>query len=539
MKTTFHRLFLTCIILIEGMGMSLNAVDYFFYVQLTDKNQSSYSLDHPEAFLSPRAIERRNRFEVEIDSTDLPVSPHYVQQISALGPTVHSASKWLNGLTLTMSDSSLIAKVRSLDFVSKVQYTGKKSLVQENVRAPVKNTTYSTDYGTAETQIKQVKGDILHQAGYTGKNILIAVLDAGFNYVDQNKAFDSLRIQNRLLDAVNIVDPSVNTYRENSHGAYVLSIMAGNVPGEYLGTAPAATYLLLQTEFEPTEYLYEVDLWVRGIEYADSAGADVVNSSLGYTLFDDTTMNFSYADMNGKVSRASIAATLASKKGMIVSISAGNDGNKSWKYIGSPADAEGILAVGAVTSSGIVSEFSSFGPAVDGRIKPDICAQGSSTAFINISGVKSTGNGTSFSSPLIAGLSACYLQYYQTHRQKLDMREIIQNIVSGGHLFSSPEAQLGYGIANFEKAMEVLTGTGLQALSKGLTIAKIDDVSYRINSDENLLGLAIYSISGSLVWHVRTNSPDNTISLIDLPTGIYILRAQSKNKTYSLKFQHQ
>lgn len=538
MKTTLHRLFLSFIILFVGMGMSLNAVDYYFYVQLADKNQSPYSIDRPEEFLSARAIERRNRFSIEIDSTDLPVSPHYIEQISALGFTVHSASKWLNGLTLLVPDSSLIAKLKSLAFVNTVQYTGKKDTVQENVRAPIKNTSFSTDYGTAETQIKQLKGDVLHQAGFTGKNILIAVLDAGFYNVDQNKAFDSLRNQNRILDVVNIVDPTVNTFRENSHGAYVLSTMAGNIPGEYMGTAPDASYLLLQTEYAPTEFLYEVDFWVRGIEYADSAGADVVNSSLGYTVFDDTRMNFSYADMNGKVSRASVAATLASKKGMIVCNSAGNDGNKNWKYLGSPADAEGILAVGAVTSSGIASEFSSFGPAADGRIKPDICAQGSATAFVNISGVKSAGNGTSFSSPLIAGLSACYLQYYQTHIQNININEILQNIVSTGHLYSSPDAQLGFGIADFQKAMEVLSGTGLQALSKGLTIAKIDDVSYRIHTDENLLGLAIYSISGSLVWHVRTITPDNIINLIDLPKGIYILRAKSENIIYSLKFQH-
>lgn len=539
MKTTLYKLLLTCLILLGGMEMSLKAVDYYFYVQLTDKNQSPYSLDNAQAFLSPRALERRMSFGVEVDSTDLPVSPNYIQQISTLGYSIHSASKWMNSLTLLVSDSASISQIESLPFVSRVQYTGKKTIVQESMKAPLKNSTFSTDYGTAEAQIKQVRGDALHQAGYTGENILIAVLDAGFNYVDQNIAFDSLRLQNRLIGAVNIVDPTVNTYLENSHGANVLSVMAGNIPGEYLGAAPNASYLLLQTEYAPTEYLYEVDLWVRGIEYADSAGADVVNSSLGYTDFYDTAMNFSYADMNGKVSRASRAATMASQKGIIVCTSAGNDGNKNWKYICSPADADGILAVGAVTSTGVASVFSSFGPTADGRIKPDICAQGTATAFIFTSGDKGTGNGTSFSSPLIAGLSACYLQYYKTKRDRLDMSEIIQNIVSSGHLYASPDAQLGYGIADFNKAMEMTTITGLQPNTNDLTITETEKGIYRINIDDMLIGIDIYSISGTLVWQGRANASNGVINLTSLPAGIYLLKAYSQHKTSNLKFQHR
>ncbi len=522
----------------------LFADSYYFFIQFKDKNNSPYTLDNPAAYLSSRSIQRRSEQQIAIDSTDLPVNTSYINQIINQGVSFHSASKWMNGITVITNDSSLMSLIRPISCVRRVEYTGKKLTVQP---APALRTkrmdpedeqefehdvepVYEFEYGYAAAQLNQLNGKALHETGYTGKNILIGVLDAGFRNVDTNPAFDSLRIQNRLSGVKSIIDPSVNIYQEDTHGANVLSIMAGNLPGQFVGVAPHASYWLIQIEYVPTEYMVEVDFWVRGLEFADSVGVDIVNSSLGYTEFDDASMNFTYADMNGMISRASQAAWLASRKGIIVCNSAGNDGNKTWKYISSPADADGILTVGGVNTSGTIAVFSSFGPTADSRIKPEVCATGWGTVFANLNGNVTSGNGTSYSSPIIAGLAACYLQYCKEQLPQSYCVDLIrQHIINSTDRFSSPDNQYGYGIPDFQQVL-YQTATNnrfeLQAefpvkLKYLAETGEISIIKQPTFENQELL-LQIITPTGKIIHQQLLADMVDAVSISHLPAGFYL-----------------
>jgi len=532
----------------------LFADSYYFFVQFKDKNDTPYSLDNPAAYLSSRSIQRRSEQQIAIDSTDLPVNTSYISQVINQGVSFHSASKWMNGITVLTADSSLMGSIRPLSFVQEVSYTGKILTAQP---VPARYTkrinpedeqefehdvepVYELKYGYAAAQLNQLNGKALHDAGYTGKNILIGVLDAGFRNVDTNPAFDSLRIQNRLSGIKSIIDPSVNVYQEDTHGANVLSIMAGNLPGQFVGVAPHASYWLIQTEYVPTEYMFEVDFWVRGLEFADSLGVDVVNSSLGYTQFDDASMNFTYADMNGQVSRASRAAYLASRKGIIVCTSAGNDGDKTWKYISSPADADGILTVGAVNSSGTIAAFSSFGPTADSRIKPEVCATGWGTTLVDLnSNLVFNGNGTSYSSPIIAGLTACYLQYCKEQLpQSYSVDLIRQHIINSTDRFSSPDSQYGYGIPDFQQVLyQTATNNRFELQAefpvKLKYLAETGEISIikQPTFENQALFLQIITPTGKIIHQQLLADMVDAVNISHLPAGFYL--AQISYQGYS------
>ena len=297
---------------------------YYFYVQFANKKNTPFTLSNPSAYLSARAIARRTSFGVICDSTDLPVNHSYIQQVENLGIHVHSASKWMNGATVLISDSSFskytfnpvknkidtaiihvpdsgqLRILKSLQYVKFIEYTGK--LVGPMLSPKQKlNAKSSFTYGTAAGQINQLNGAYLHNQGFRGKGIHVGVIDAGFTNVNVNRCFDSLRLQGRLLGTKDIINPTSNIYAEDNHGAEVLSSMTGNIAGQYLGTAPDASYWLIRSEYSPTEYKVETDFWCSAIEFADSVGVDIATSSLGYSTFDDTNMNFTYADMNGTV----------------------------------------------------------------------------------------------------------------------------------------------------------------------------------------------------------------------------------------------
>ena len=500
---------------------------YYFYVQFTDKNNTPYSLSRPTEFLSERAITRRAAFGLTCDSTDLPVNTIYIQQIKNLGIPVHNLSKWMNGATVLVTDSSMMNQVRILPFVKFVEYTGK---LIGPVLAPKKQYSVKSgfNYGIAAGQINQLNGTGLHNEGYRGKGIQIGVIDAGFMNVNINPAFDSLRLQGRLLGIKDIINPNSNIYAEDAHGAMVLSTMTGNLPGQFLGTAPDASYWLIRTEYTPTEYKVETDFWCSGIEFADSAGVDMATSSLGYSTFDDPAMNFTYANMNGKVSRASRAANLASKKGIVVLVAAGNEGSTGWHYISSPSDADGIVTVGAVTSAGIPSDFSSFGPSSDGRVKPEVCATGTTSALINTAGTPSYGNGTSFATPIMAGMLACLLQKYKAIDAMVDIPTLLNSVFKSGSLYSNPTPKMGYGIPDFLKAEQNLK------IFDSIRQIQNDNFSIGYNSVFNTLNIRftngrilsdttvrVYSMIGNMVIQQSLSDSSTYLRTDKLQAGIY------------------
>ena len=508
---------------------------YYFYVQLKDKNNSPYSLTNPSVYLSQRAMDRRAFYHVPVDSADMPVNPQYVNQLSGPGIQVHCTTKWLNGVTVLLSDSSKMATVRTLPFVKSVQFTG---ITNENNPPLTKSNKVPTseyDYGVATAQLDQLNGRILHQNGFKGENVHIAVLDAGFSQVNNNPAFSTLRNEGRLLGTKDFANPNSNIFLGDSHGAMVLSAMAAELDGSHVGTAPKASYLLIITEAEG-EYLCEPDFWVSGIEYADSAGVDLATTSLGYTKFDDPSMNYRYSDLNGKTARASIAATIAFTKGIFLLNSAGNDGNNSWRYISVPADSEGVLTVGSVNKNGIYSSFSSIGPSADGRIKPELCATGSSSALIGTDGNTTYQNGTSFATPIMAGITACYLQAAKTIAPQLSLSEIRNFLYQSGHLYATPTAKLGYGIPDFQEAYYGLIANSVNQinanrLSKNNVFKIVVDGAKRNTlirletENHSVRKIArVFSLTGHVVSEKEYSDSFIEINTKSLEKGIYIIQ---------------
>ncbi|RLD52427.1 MAG: hypothetical protein DRI97_14505 [Bacteroidetes bacterium] len=333
-----------------------------YYVQFTDKNNSPYSISNPEAYLSQRAIDRRNRQNIAIDMKDIPVNPQYLQGVRNAGATILNPTKWLNGTTIYTNNPSVIAAINLLPYVSSVSKSEKIGDSQENGKAFFENEDYSVapsaylqakststyDYGPSYNQISMLNGDQLHALGYKGEGIIIGVLDAGYDNADNLPVFDSLWADGRVLGNYDFVDGGAIQYDKHFHGTGVLSLMAGNYPGEIVGTAPRASYFLFRTEDGASEYIIEEYNWVSGAEYADSVGCDVLNTSLGYSEFpDDPTQNHTYEDMDGNTTPITIGADVAASRGMVVVNSAGNSGTSSWYYITAPADGNEVFSIGS------------------------------------------------------------------------------------------------------------------------------------------------------------------------------------------------
>jgi subtilisin family serine protease len=430
----------------------------WYLVSFKDKQNTTYSVSKPEAFLSKRAIARRARYNIAIDSTDMPVNQSYIDSLKTYGFTVKYSLKWANAATILVSDTLQLSKLQHKMFIKSWKYCGTFSGnsnarfldTEENNTAPhTKSKLVSFDYGQATAQTVQCNGNILHNKGFTGRGMWIAVLDGGFYKANTFPAFDSLWVQNRIIGTRDFVRSDENFFETHSHGMSVLSIMSGNISGSLIGSCPHASYLLVRTEDTESESPVEECNWMAGAEYADSLGIDVINSSLGYARFDDKSLNHKYAEFDGKTTLISKAAGMASAKGMLVVLSAGNERNGDWKYISTPADAINVLTVGAVDSKGRIASFSSAGPTFDKRIKPDVVGMGYLTALQNSEGNVSTGSGTSFSSPLIAGFSACLWQALP----ELTVNEVIALIRGTASKANAPDSLYGYGIPDFDKAL--------------------------------------------------------------------------------------
>lgn len=460
------KIFLLAIIFIFG-NVALSAQSPAkYWVQFTDKKESPYAIDRPSEFLSPKAIENRKRFNISITENDLPVNPHYISQVTALdsGMILFTRSKWLNGITIYSEKDSIMELIQQLPFVQHCEKTitlkqpevlpGKPYNYPHAGKAPVSQTPTTTgiDYGNSEKQMRLNNAHWLHRMGYKGEGMVMIVMDAGFLNTDSIPQFKKLRDDYRILGVKNFVQPDVDLFRKDSHGTMVLSTIVADVPGELVGSAPNVMVYLARTEDSRSENVIEEDNWVAGIEWADSLGCKVLNSSLGYTKFDDTLRKRSYNDLTGKISRASQAATIAASKGMIVCNSAGNEGLSKWKHIGSPADANDILSIGATDENGKKAGFSSFGPTADGRIKPDAVAVGEMTYIASPIGKVGRINGTSLSSPLLSGMVVCLWQAFPNKTNY----EIMDAIRRSGHQADNPDDALGYGITDFLKAYNLL-----------------------------------------------------------------------------------
>jgi hypothetical protein len=420
---------------------------YCFRVYLKDKGETSLKIYEPERFLSSESVERRMLKEVFIDETDFPISEKYIQELTATGARYVVQSKWLKTVVVESTDSLIVEQIKAISFVDSVKcvWNGTERLEIEPCSgdlSPVTsmNQADSTIYGHAEEQIALLNGVRLHQAGYRGKGMRVAVIDAGFMNVDRIDAFSSMD----LIGSHNITFPGREVFCEDNHGTKALSCMAANLSGVMVGTAPEASYLLVKSEDVRGENPIEEDFWAAAVEYSDSVGVDIITSSLGYSKFDDLPDYYTIDDLNGQTAFVSRIAAIAAQKGILVIVSAGNEANSNWGRVTFPADVQDVLAVGGVTSEKERSPFSSTGTTADYRIKPDVVALGSNVCVLNDDGQVQSCNGTSFSAPTVAGLAACLWQAFPL----LKNTELIQLIKETSSQSQRPDVQLGYGIPN-------------------------------------------------------------------------------------------
>ena len=424
---------------------------FCFRVYLKDKGETSFKAHSPESFLAPEAIEKRMLHEVFIDETDFPVSERYISEMTTLGVQVVVQSKWMKTVVVESMDSLVVSQLAALSFVDSIKcvWAGEERL--EITPCPDETSLYvsqdkpdTTIYGCTTGQISLLNGIRLHEAGFRGKGMRIAVIDAGFMNVDRIDVFASMN----LLGTHNITFPERSVFCEDNHGTKVLSCIASNLKGVMVGTAPEASYLLIKTEDVRGEYPIEEDYWAAGVEYADSVGVDVITCSLGYNLFDSIPDYYTKEDLNGQTAFVSRVAAIAAQKGILMVSSAGNEGNNDWERVTFPADVQDVLTVGSINSAKEKSTFSSVGLTADYRIKPDVVALGNNVCVINDDGQVLQNNGTSFSTPMVAGLAACLWQAFPL----LKNTELIQLIKETSNQGHSPDVQLGYGIPDMFNA---------------------------------------------------------------------------------------
>jgi serine protease AprX len=521
----------------------------YYWVGFSDKNDNSFSLSAPETYLSERAIQRRIKQNIAIDSLDLPVNQNYIQEVVKIGASFIHASKWLNGITVKAETDSFAIKVSKLPFVKEFQLTKsavKKSAIQKfaelegSENFPIDNSLY----GPSVYQTSILNGQFLHNQNYRGQGMQIAVLDGGFFSADKFSAMDSLWANNQILGAKDFVDSTVDFYQTHYHGMSVLSCMGGNVPGKLIGTAPKASYWLIRSEDTGSEFLIEEDNWVSAAEFADSAGVDIINSSLGYYKFDNSEMNHLYSEIDGKTTRVTRGANIAAAKGILVFSSAGNEGNNvgenTWKYIVAPSDGEKIIGVGAVNKDSIPAGFTSVGPAYGGKTKPNVTALGWNTYLQKSDGTLGYLSGTSFSSPVMAGMAACLWQ-----SQPYATAEHVKSAIEmSAHLYENPNDLMGFGIPDMYRAWQLLQNlsTSNPEISKQWTAFPnpVGDVLFlQKNSSQfqDKVGIEIFTMDGKLVqqW---IKSDTNRIELRDLnslPKGILLLKISSSKYSETIK----
>ena len=440
-----------------------------YIVRFKNKGGTPYTFSNPIAYLSQKAIDKRTRYGIGIDSTDLPVTPAYVSQVAAVpNVTVLNVSRWLNAITIQTAAPAAITTISGFAFVQSVTgiaarpSTGGRALnnkFEEENPAPVEagRTEGMTgdyfNYGTASfNEIHLHNGEFLHNIGLRGQGMTIAMLDAGFYQYTTLKSFDSANTNNQIKSTWDFVAREASVTEDHPHGMQCLSAIVANIPGQFIGKAPKADFHLFRTEEDATEYPIEEFNWVCGAERSDSLGCDVISSSLGYSTFDNASLNYTYANMDGNTTLSSYGADLAAKKGTLVFVAVGNEGTNSWHYLITPSDADSVVAVGAVNASGGVGSFSSYGPSSDGQVKPDLASVGVAALIQSTANTVGTGNGTSFATPNMAGLGTCLWQAFPEYNNM----KIIQALRQAGSKYTTPDNRVGYGIPNMKLAFSNL-----------------------------------------------------------------------------------
>jgi hypothetical protein len=526
-----------------------------YWIPFTDKDNSPFSVNTPLVYLSQKALNRRNAQGITVTSQDFPVNPAYVQGVKqAANVDVLIQSRWLNGIVIQTTDTVGLAQIMALPYVDSSNAErvendkGAQSAKMETTGMIYKaedimiNGSEALNYGLSEQQNVMIGVDYLHDLGFTGSGMTIAVLDAGFFGADTTTALLPLFNNSQVVGTWDFVTGQPVDYTQHStHGKSVLNCMGANIPGFYIGSAPDANYWLIRTEDAPTENIIEEYNWVVGAEFADSVGADVVNTSLGYTTFDDSTKSHTYADLDGNTTVITRGADIAASKGMLMINSAGNSGSGSWHYIGAPADGDSVLAIGAVSANRLVTDFSSRGPSADGRVKPNVMAMGGGVPMpIGNSDVQYI-NGTSFSGPILAGAATCLWQA----RSGYNNMEIFHAIEESADKYLNPNSDYGYGIPNMGMAYYLITS--VEDVSKdGLSIQGYPNpttgIIYLPIGDNKPTEILIYDFLGHPIKSISNISIQNGSIEVDLSqysSGIYVVEVVSSKGVQILRVLKQ
>ncbi len=509
-----------------------------YFISFKDKTGTLFSVSEPGKFLSAKSIERRQRQGITITVEDLPVNPGYVSQIKSAGATIFFASRWWNGVVVEASPT-MIGNIAALPFVSAALLIapGKKN-IGGRISTTKQKKNSSADLPVNQVQLQQLGLDEMHALGYRGENINIAIFDSGFIGVDVTSPFSTLFAENRIRQTFNFVNNNALVYKKDDHGTEVLSVMAAFAPGSYTGGAHKANYFLFLTEDVGSEYRIEEYNWTIAAERADSAGVDIINSSLGYNQFDDPSMDYAKADLDGKKAVITRAARKAIERGIIVVSSAGNEGGNSWKLVTPPSDAEGILAVGSVSRVGSLSSSSSQGPTADSRTKPDVVALGVGTSVIKSNGSVGTASGTSLASPLVASLAAGVLQAYPL----LSAEEIYNAIINSADQAFRPDNLKGYGLPNFLAIKNYLESfKSQQVISVYPNPVTHNSIQIKLKSlTDAPVYISIYDSQGRLAEEFNRqltwlNNPLE-YNLSKLLPGLYFIKVIANGETSVMKF---
>ena len=460
---------LLCFVLLAFIAAESNAQFTRYIIRLKDKGTNPYSISNPSQFLTARAIARRTRYSIAIDSADLPVTPRYIDSIRLAGAvTILNTSKWLNQVAIQTNDVTALNKINTFPFVlssapiaakrqTASRPVNKKLEALENIltgpSTPQNITADYYNYGLSYPQVHLHNGEFLHNRGFRGEGMLMAVIDAGFQNYLTMPTFDSVRNSGQVLGTWDFVANHTTVNEDHPHGSNCFSTIAANMPGLFVGTAPKSSFYLYRSEDAATEYPVEEQNWAAAAERSDSLGVDICSVSLGYNAYDNAVFSYTYANMDGNTSMIARAADMAAKKGMLVAVAAGNDGASAWHYIATPGDADSVLTVGAVNSSGVSASFSGYGPSSDGQVKPTVAAVGWNAVAANTSnGQPGYGNGTSFATPIMAGLVTCLWQAFP----EVNNMRIVTALQQAGNKAAAPDDRIGYGIPDMKKAFAAL-----------------------------------------------------------------------------------
>ena len=508
------------------------------WVYFNDKPDAAFYLSNPLQMLSQRALDRRTTQGISLNDTDVPISQTYIDDVTnSTGITIMAKSKWLNALHIRGSQTDIQA-LTNLTFVNRIEFadrnlnsrTAPTNRVNEiqNVNKQLE-VLVDYSYGGSSNQIQMLNGHLLHQQNYTGQGKIIAVMDAGFPGVDTATPFQRLRDNNLILGGYNFPDRNTSFYTRGSHGTNVLSCIGGYVDNELVGTAPDAQYYLFITEDINSENPVEESYWVEAAEMADSLGVDVINTSLGYFAYDNPNYSYTYADMNGTKAFISRGADMAFSKGMICVTSAGNSGATSEPHIGTPADAITTLTIGAVNETEDYVAFSSIGPSFDGRVKPDVCAKGLSATISNTAGAIVNANGTSFSSPIMAGMVTSFWSAVPN----MTNAEVVQFVKQSADLYANPTIFKGYGVPDFQLALaNALSLNSNEIASVVLYPNPVKDkILVSLPSNGTSAKLILYNNIGQQVNSYVINETNSTIYLESLASGLYFYQVEFANKT--------